>query len=396
MNTPKDLKQINKYISSHVQENIHLDYKQSRAIDRSRTSEISKDVAAFANSDGGVIIYGVIEQGHLPVNTDSGVDHNDYSREWLEQIINSNISPRIDGIEIIQIPKSKDRSLYVVDIPISFRGPHQSKDKKYHKRFNFQSVPMEDYEIRDVRNRRRILAPLINFYVDIKHGVLTNIIVENVGNFPAKDVHFTFPGGIVWPDGRDLPHLLDQGSTFFPQNQKFSFYYHSFVDIINNDDVPQTLDVEVSYIHPAIGERITEYFHIDFTDFLNSAVEESELSNLGKKIEKELKNIAGEIRDQNKILGNLENISSATGLVLSYKTLKNLFNIHAGENKIEKITPYFQNYKVFMEILGVDISLAYKLSDYFMRYENEKELLELEGMTDAIYEKLILQFNVDI
>jgi len=36
-------------------------------------NEISKDVSAFANSDGGTIIYGIEEEGHLPKRIDGGV-----------------------------------------------------------------------------------------------------------------------------------------------------------------------------------------------------------------------------------------------------------------------------------------------------------------------------------
>jgi hypothetical protein len=45
---------------------------------------------------------------------------------------------------------------YVIDIPAAIaRAPHQASDNKYYKRQNFQSVPMEDYEIRDVFRRAR-------------------------------------------------------------------------------------------------------------------------------------------------------------------------------------------------------------------------------------------------
>jgi hypothetical protein len=41
-----------------------------------------------------------------------------------------------------------------VDVPqAKSRGPHQAGDKKYYKRHNRQSIPMEDYEIRDVMRR---------------------------------------------------------------------------------------------------------------------------------------------------------------------------------------------------------------------------------------------------
>jgi predicted HTH transcriptional regulator len=134
INLPTTIAEIDRMIADDVQEDIHLDYKESPAIDKAKRHEIAKDVSAFANSDGGILIYGVIENNNLPVAKDTGVDHTKYSREWLEQIISSNITPRIDGIRIAPIPISTARSLYAVEIPKSLRAPHQAPDKKYYKR----------------------------------------------------------------------------------------------------------------------------------------------------------------------------------------------------------------------------------------------------------------------
>jgi hypothetical protein len=154
--TEADLAEL---IRDDVQESLHLDYKRSDALARNDKcrDEISKDVAAFANSDGGRIIYGIVEKGHHPERIDDGVDAAEFNREWLEQIVSSNIQPKIDGLRIHPIglaSKGPGRVSYVMDIPQSkSRAPHQSRDHKYYKRYNFQSVPMADYEIRDIMRR---------------------------------------------------------------------------------------------------------------------------------------------------------------------------------------------------------------------------------------------------
>lgn len=45
-------------INNEVEENIHLDYKAAAALAKEdkKRSEITKDVSAFANSDGGIIV----------------------------------------------------------------------------------------------------------------------------------------------------------------------------------------------------------------------------------------------------------------------------------------------------------------------------------------------------
>jgi hypothetical protein len=152
-----DENDVQQLIRSGVTENLTLDYKSSGALAKTdrKKDEISKDVSAFANSAGGTILYGVTERDHFPYELDEGFDPNDISKEWLEQVINSRIQRRIDGIRINQVPLSSHpgRVLYVVHIPQSDRGPHMASDHVFYKRFNFVSVPMEEYEVRDVSRR---------------------------------------------------------------------------------------------------------------------------------------------------------------------------------------------------------------------------------------------------
>lgn len=143
-------------IRDQVQESLELDYKRSDALsksDQKAKNEISKDVSAFANSAGGRIIYGMVEEGHTPVRIDEGSNPAEITREWLEQVINSTIQQRISGVRIKAIPLANGRNAFVVDIPRSETGPHQASDKRYYKRFEFQSVAMHDYEVRDVAGR---------------------------------------------------------------------------------------------------------------------------------------------------------------------------------------------------------------------------------------------------
>jgi predicted HTH transcriptional regulator len=85
MEVPKTLESIESLIQNRVQESLHLDYKMSMAIDDSKRDEIAKDVSAFSNSDGGLIIYGVKEEQHLPVKIDNGVNHKNTRENGLSK-----------------------------------------------------------------------------------------------------------------------------------------------------------------------------------------------------------------------------------------------------------------------------------------------------------------------
>lgn len=55
---------IKSLIENEVEENVHLDYKDGKALqtnDKGK-NEITKDVSSFANSDGGIIVYGLTEK----------------------------------------------------------------------------------------------------------------------------------------------------------------------------------------------------------------------------------------------------------------------------------------------------------------------------------------------
>ena len=148
-------------IRSQEQESLVLDYKASPAIgdwtDRKR-NELAKDICAFANSAGGAIIIGIGEdEHHKPTILDDGVDTRKASKEAVESALRARIDPRVDRLTIREIPNPARRfhSYFILNIPRSMRAPHMCTPfHTYYKRYNFECVPMEHYEVEDVRRRQ--------------------------------------------------------------------------------------------------------------------------------------------------------------------------------------------------------------------------------------------------
>lgn len=208
MNDPWNwtLDDLRNLIASQVPESATLEYKAAAALQRDdnrKTSELTKDVSAFANSGGGTLVYGIAEDKdqHIPLSLDGGCDPKSITKEWLEQIINSQIQRRIDGVRINPVPldaQPGSRVAYVIYVPQSLRAPHQAADKKFYKRFNFQSVPMEEYEIRDVARRQETpdlrvvythVEPGVGAYDPFKPGSRSypfNIAIANDSDTPAE------------------------------------------------------------------------------------------------------------------------------------------------------------------------------------------------------------------
>lgn len=124
----------------------------------------------MANSAGGQIVYGIEEDKvtRKPSRVDDGVADPKITREWIEQILNSRVQPRLTGITTTRIDMENGQFGYVISIPQSQAAPHQAPDQKYYRRFDLQSVPMHDYEIKDIM--RRATTPDLEVLLWFPHG----------------------------------------------------------------------------------------------------------------------------------------------------------------------------------------------------------------------------------
>ena len=187
---------LKNFIASGIEESLTLEYKSGEALDRSeyKKKEMTKDVSAMANSAGGILIYGISEfsaenKRHLPEKI-TPVNRNEFPREWVEQIINA-IRPRIDGIVIhsVNLSSGENHTAYVIEIPQS-NTAHQASDQRYYKRFNFQAVPMEDYEVRDVIFREQTPDIILSFLLEVsdENGWNLTVKARNQGSAFAQYV----------------------------------------------------------------------------------------------------------------------------------------------------------------------------------------------------------------
>lgn len=158
--------ELQRHIDDEIEESTTLDYKAAQALGKDKKDEITKDVSAMANADGGILIYGLKEhpvRRHVIERLDP-IDRTKFSKEWLDQVI-SNIRPYLQ-VTIYPVPLSTGPNdvAYVVDIPKGYTA-HQATSRKYYRRHNFESVAMEDYEIRDVMNRS--IAPNVSIRFEL-------------------------------------------------------------------------------------------------------------------------------------------------------------------------------------------------------------------------------------
>ena len=147
------------FIELQEPESAALDYKLTLTGTDREKAELAKDISAFANSQGGYLLIGIQEKSGRPVQV-SGIEMtlgNVRVEDWVEQVLNSNISPKPQHqIRWIQIPSS-DKGVLVIRIPISPQAPHMVTTqgdnrfyRRYFKRHEFQALPAEENEVREL------------------------------------------------------------------------------------------------------------------------------------------------------------------------------------------------------------------------------------------------------
>jgi Putative DNA-binding domain len=147
-------------------ESSRLEFKSGRLFDQDRdkwVETLSTEVSAFANSEGGTLVLGMAErkEGKTPVAAGlDGINAAAVPMPWLQQVLESNVSPYLTGLRLKAVPLSGDlvgRVCIVVTVPAGTTA-YQAKDRRYYGRSEFQVQPLPDHEVRLRMQRGRMAA----------------------------------------------------------------------------------------------------------------------------------------------------------------------------------------------------------------------------------------------
>ena len=217
---------------------------------------LSKQVSAFTNGAGGILVIGIRDNGTL----DQGVNAHlkGGTREWLEDIVSTSVTPTLHRFNVYEVllehnapqdpPQdphrdhtSESRAIYILDLPRSDDAPHQAKDHRYYLRIAGKSRPMSHLHLEDVIRRNSLprvdisrLGPYGEAEVDLhdergpRSFVMLRAFLHNQGRVMAKHVgiELTLPRVFIGKEVRARMDILDQ--THFTQRpgEGAFFRYH--------------------------------------------------------------------------------------------------------------------------------------------------------------------------
>jgi hypothetical protein len=202
---------IDEFISEHKPENLILDFKAksdsdgNKPLNTNDKSNFAKALSGFANSSGGVLVWGVGEEkvdGIRVAYVRKPISNLTRFVQNLEALLPEAVVPSVEGVRIepIKISDKDDKGYVVVLIPESPKPPHRAEFKlhQYFKRSGDSFLAMEHFEIEDMFGRRArpdLVFEVAYETIDIKqdlHKYKLVITIKNEGRGLAKYYGFDF------------------------------------------------------------------------------------------------------------------------------------------------------------------------------------------------------------
>jgi len=163
--------ELRKLVEDNVSEDRDLDFKRE-AYPQSDggTRELTKDVTAFANADGGYIILGVEEDGQGRARAFHNVDNAEVVRQSMIDRCLVRIEPRLRELDI-GLFDIDSNSVLVVRVPESDQKPHCAKpDAEHHsfwRRYEDGNKLMTTAEIRECFEGYRVERALAEIHREL-------------------------------------------------------------------------------------------------------------------------------------------------------------------------------------------------------------------------------------
>lgn len=355
---PKSLDDILEMKERSDSENATLEFKSCRLFNQKNDKVfeiLSKEITAFANSIGGVLIIGIEENDDRSISEVVPITDQKKHESWIEDGLLSRITPSLHfSVNTIEM---NGGHILVINVPASRNAPHQSADKRYYARRLFRVDQLLAFEIDDIRRRTVASAGGANLSVLFQSGAIS-FEIENTGIGPLFDIWITVEGiennsiAREWTPGLSRPYT-DPFKIIHPK-EKRSFPGAGFHFFQNH--LEDRLDITLHYTDEdeKKHQHTYTYYLKDFGSTTRLKAPQEKLIEQGvrslERLEETLSNLSRDIREMR------ESAFLPSGFNLSKTTLSFL----AGEENVKwpgsALSP-----QALAEILEVDIETALKI-----------------------------------
>ena len=270
-----DMQVIEEYISNAQEENLHLEFKTIRhstfRADDDK-SNFAKCLSAFANSEGGIVIWGIIAKKNddeIDCAIDKAfIDNLQLFLSRLNELTTEALSPYLAGVIHTPIEFSTNCGFVKTYIPEGDQGPYMAKLKeyRYYQRIGNRNQKMEHFQIADLFGRRK--RPNLSLYY----------ILSNRGKKLHTDIHRFYLDLFILNKGK--------GTAKAPYVNIYSKEQFSFVDLNNNLDIIDMMEYSSNkfdikfgndpniVIHPKTSIRVVKLTIEIPIDFINKNEED--------------------------------------------------------------------------------------------------------------------------
>jgi len=241
------LSDLKNYFSSPQEESSVVEFKSGEV----EINDIFKEIAAFLNTEGGLLIIGspretkqTVGKNIIKICEGELTFSNFKNKDWLYQKIASNIVPAPTDLKIEEFLTEKG-NVFIIDIPQSLNPPHQcSSDGKYYLRLERDAKPAPHGIVQALFNKRRV--PSLNADIVIKdirsHVDSIVVSIKNESYVPAEKVSYMIE--VYNIENISSEHKFSVADDFL--GEKFSFTSHVPQVLVQVISIPIKFDIQHS------------------------------------------------------------------------------------------------------------------------------------------------------